>query len=381
MREFLLLAAVAAYGAAIADDGEGLVEQASYNAWHFRVGPVLSPRVRAKVSCPRRAMPAMPKMDLPTSGTAENVPADPSAGFVARQYADGYVRPDRGTEDPDSIIAGLTWDWGAKDVAAQYSGGRIEFRSAMASWSESTSASVFSSGSGSESDRDLLVGVEAIGGWTFFNDGAFDAAVDAGFRFYGSGCLDAASKYGMTVTTTRDEYRFVDSYDASGWKDVPQGPHAGTPGGPGRIIGALPTRQKELMDSSMTQETETYSEKTKLDYRIWELRLGPTLGWKATDWLAVRGGAYGLCGLVDASLHAHTRAPNGAHDASSSTCGAVFGMAFGISAQANITDNIFLMAGVEYDWWADSVELNAGGADAEIKLSDMTVSLGLGVEF
>ena len=56
-------------------------------------------------------------------------------------------------------------------------------------------------------------------------------------------------------------------------------------------------------------------------------------------------------------------------------------MAFGVSGQINLTDNLFVMGGVEYDWWTDSVDLNAGGANAEIKLSDMSISLGLGVEF
>ena len=43
--------------------------------------------------------------------------------------------------------------------------------------------------------------------------------------------------------------------------------------------------------------------------------------------------------------------------------------------------NLFIMGGVEYDWWTDSVDLNAGGANAEIKLSDMSISIGFGVEF
>ena len=129
--------------------------------------------------------------------------------------------------------------------------------------------------------------------------------------------------------------------------------------------------------SSTREEYYSYSGDTRLIYRIWDLRLGPTFGWHVTDWFALRGGVYGLLGLVDASL----KADSGLSGASSSTCGAVFGMAFGVSGQLNLTDNLFLMSGVEYDWWTDSVDLNAGGANAEIELSDLVISIGLGVEF
>lgn len=364
--------------AVAADSGEGLVDEKSFNPWHFRVGPVMSPRARVKVRGPRFAKPLMPRLDLSTKGTGEVPPEDSQKGLAKRDYIDGHVYPDEGSSD------GLTWNWGANDVRGQYSDGRMEFRTGMTRWTENVESSDYSIGSGSDSARDFLVGVEAMGGWTFINNRTFDVAVDAGFRFYGSGYLESESKYGTSVKTTHNEYRFVDSYDASGWTGVvPSGPHRGTPGGPGRIIGSLPERRDELIGESSYQRTDEFysSGNTKLIYRIWDLRLGPTVGWHVTDWFALRGGVYGLLGLVDATLSTDANAFSGPNGASASTCGAVFGMAFGLSGQVNLTDNLFLMGGVEYDWWTDSVDLNAGGANAEIKLSDMSISLGLGVEF
>ena len=133
-------------------------------------------------------------------------------------------------------------------------------------------------------------------------------------------------------------------------------------------------------ETSTSVDTRNYDYygKTKLNYRIWDLRLGPTLGWHVTDWFTLRGGVYGLLGLVDATLKTHD---NAAGRASTSKCGGVFGMALGLSGQLDITDNLFIVGGVEYDWWADSVDLNAGGAKAEVKLSDIAITLGLGVEF
>ena len=399
MSKFALVAVVVLAGAAgAAENDEGLTQEKSYNPWHFRIGPVMSPRVRVNVRGPRFALPAMPKAANPgpnsrTSGTVPDVP-----------YADGWVKQDSGTTDRESDVYGLTWNWGADNVPAQYSNGAIEFHTGMAEWEEivssssSSSFSSYSSGSSSESDRDFLIGVEAMGGWTFWDNRTFDAAIDAGFRFYGSGYINAESQNGYryetrtTTTTTRNEYRYVDSYNVyDNWTpgDILSGglsSYEGKPGGPGPLIYATPNGdpRRELMGSSSETRTSgearsySYSGDTRLNYRIWDLRLGPTFGWHVTDWFALRGGVYGLLGLVDASLKTDGGSAGGA---SASTCGAVFGMAFGISGQVNLTDNLFLMGGVEYDWWTDSVDLNAGGANAEIKLSDMSISLGLGVEF
>lgn len=205
--------------------------------------------------------------------------------------------------------------------------------------------------------------------------------MDAGFRFYGSGDLNAKSKYGTSVTMTRSEYRYVDSYDASGWTDVPSGSHTGSAGGPGRVLGATPTRREELMGTSSTSETYWRHVDTKLEYQIWDLRLGPTLGWKATDFLTIRGGVYGLLGLVDAKLNTSVNTDGGSYGAKKSRCEAVLGMAAGISAQVNFTENLFLLGGAEYDWWTDDISLRAGGSNARIELSDFTVSLALGMEF
>ena len=409
MRRLWLLMAVAVSGATLAEGGdEGLVEQDTHSAWHFRIGPVMAPRVRVRmrgayrVAPPQQRTPSSSSADSSTrsgTGGGASVP-DPSAGYVARQYVDGYVNPDEGTEDPSSFIYGLTWDWGADNVPAQYSGGRIEFHTDVTRWTETESTTISSSsfafgggGADAKGDLDILLGVEAMGGWTFFEDKMFDAAVDAGFRFYGSGDMQTGSSYGYdyrtstTITKTRSEYRFVDSYDASGWTDVPNGSHAGTPGGPGRIIGAAPTRREELVGTtarSEAQETHSYRylrSGSKLDYRIWDLRLGPTIDWKATDWLTVRGGAYGLLGLVDARLRTEAATVNGAGSSKKSGCDAIFGMAAGLSAQINLTKDLFLVGGVEYDWWTDDVALRSGGASAHIKLSDVTASLAIGVEF
>ena len=90
---------------------------------------------------------------------------------------------------------------------------------------------------------------------------------------------------------------------------------------------------------------------------------------------------YGLLGFVDAKLNTSVNTDGGSYGAKKSRCEAVFGMAAGISAQINFTENLFLLGGAEYDWWTDDVSLRAGGSSARIELSDFTVSLALGMEF
>jgi len=362
-------------------EGGGLVEEKGYDAWHLRIGPVMAPRVRTSIRGPRVVLPSVPRNGSTTGGSYGNAPASPSAGYVRRDYVDGRVYPDAGTEDPGTMIHGLTWDWGADNVPAQYSGGRMEFHTDATRWSESYSSSSFAEGGEGDDSSDILLGFEAMGGWTFWNNRLFDAAIDVGFRYYGSDDVSANSRYGTSVTTTRDEFRIVDSYDASGWTTVPGGAYEGTAGGPGRLLGALPDRREEQIGSAQSSRSSYASNRSKLDYTIWDLRLGPTLGWQATDWLAFRGGVYGLLGLVNGHLKSDTVTSGGSYHADTSKCTPLFGMAFGLSAQANLTDWLFLYGGIEYDWWTDKVAMDAGGAHATLEMSDFSVSAGIGFEF
>lgn len=381
MNKFLFLAVVSVASAAGAAGDEGLVEEKTRNPWHFRIGPVMAPRVRVKVSGPHFALPVMPRVGSQTGGNGAAAPAGGAAGY---EYADGYVRPDAGTQDPGAMTQGNTWDWGARDMSSQYNGESVEFHTGMTHWDETVTAVSTFGGASTESDRDVLLGVDAMGGWTFYDDGAFDIAIDAGFRFYGTGSHDAESRYGTSVTTRRDEYQVVDSYrPAHAWQPewVPPDAYNGQEGG--LLLHATPDSRDDnrLMSSASSTERRYYSGSAKFNYNIWDLRLGPTLGWKATDWFALRGGVYGLLGLVKSELKTTANADGGRRSSSESTCDAIFGMAFALSAQINLTENFFIYGGTEYDWWTNSVRVRNDGASAQIKLSDFTVSAGIGVEF
>ena len=380
---FLMMAAAVSFAAVAEVADEVLVKEAGSNPWRFTIGPVLSPRVRVKVSGPTPVLRAIQPNGSTAAGTYEdNVqPADSSAGYTDRHYADGDVGPDAGTAEGEEHV---TWRWNAKDVPSQHVGDRMEFHAEEPyRWTESYASSEYGHDSGGGTEHDLLVGVEAKAGWLYYEGEDFDAGIDAGFRFYGSGFQDANSRFGNTETTTRTDYRFIDSYDASGWEaPYETGAHTGTPVGPNSLIGADPTRRDDdgTVLPSTTEDSHYYSS-TRMNYRIWDLRMGPTLGWKPTDYLTIRGGVYGLLGLVDATLKTSVDSSQGAYSSKKTTCRGVFGLAFGLSAELNLTENLFFLSSVEYDWWADKVTLHTGGAEGELRLSDLSITLGLGYKF
>lgn len=385
MRKLWMLMVIASAGVSLAADNMGLErEDVRRNRWHLTIGPVMAPRVRTKINAPQRALPTPASLISSTSGTAP-VAAAPTAGFVPRTYVDGHVNPDAGTTAPASVTAGLTWDWSASNVGAQHNAtaGTIEFRTGMERWTQNVTAAAYGGGPSGERDRDVLLGVEAMGGFTFFEDDTFDVALDGGFRYYGSSGQKLGTMDGVTATTTRNEFRYVDSYDASGWTaPYPTGSYTGTPGGPGRIIGATPTRTgEELMSTTTTTADYFCGTHTKLNYRIWDLRMGPTVGWHVTDWFAIRGGMYGLLGLVDAKLRTEVATETGSYSAKKTKCAPVFGIASSLSAKIDLTDHIYFLAGVEYDWWTNAVRLRAADARAKLRLSDFTVTLAMGLEF
>ena len=358
------------------------------NNFRFHAGVLYSPRVRVKGHFNGGVSRAqfrslMPQRKLFPSGSGAKVPS--SSGYANRQYADGFVNLDEGTTDSGSMIEGLTWNWGADDVAGQYSNGKMSFHTDAAEPVYSSSVSEgFNGGGNSGSTREEELGFEIGGEWIYGRKNGFQFGLGGGFRWTGSDDWNLSDGGHVSVSESVSTYRYKDVYDASGWDEraLKHESYAGDMGGPGRLLGAVPeSREKELVDRRSSQSSYSYSNDMKLRYNIWDLRLGPTLGYEITDDLLIQGGVYGLLGLVDYSLRASTSAGGPSSTSSQSHCTALFGLGFGIAAEYLFTDNIFLRASAEYDWWSDEVHTRAGAGSAEIALSDFTVTAGIGIEF
>ena len=102
MRKFGFVVVAAFVGTAWAENGdEGLVREKDYNAWHFRIGPVMSPRVRVNVRGPRFALPAMPKRQRrptrPRDTKTGNTPMGTSILTVERRTRIRLSRESRGS--------------------------------------------------------------------------------------------------------------------------------------------------------------------------------------------------------------------------------------------------------------------------------------------
>jgi len=402
MRKLMFAVAIAACGAAVAGDGDNeLVEESSASAWHFRIGTVMSPRVRCKFRGTPIKYPKMPESGSWTYETDYAIPrhtidpTDDEAYLAGREYVNGKVTPDNGTDDPDSMIFNQTWLWWADDIGdgAQYSSanGMVSFNTEMTYWTKDTVSSTYRGGANDCHDRDIQQGVEFVAGYTFYRKDDFLIDFDLGGRFYGTGDELSVERYGARTSTTIHGYRFVDSYSASGWTSTPGGQHIGTD--PSRVIGDYfePTREEreipsdELRDRYGLESSSSYSyssyNRTELDYEIWDIRMGPTFGWQPWDFFTLRAGFYGLIGLVHYEFNSDVVTSEQEIHSSNSKCVPIFGIASGLSAQFNITKNLFIMGSIEYDWWTKDVNLWAGQASGKLELSDFSVALSVGVEF
>lgn len=360
-------------------------EEAESN-FRFHAGVLYSPRVRVKghfnggaIRDRIRGMAAQRTLFGPSGN---QTPA--ASGYADRTYADGYVNLDDGTTAQGSMIEDLTWNWGADDVAGQYSNGKMSFRTEPVESVYSSSVSEEFSGHNGGSTREEELGLEVGGEWIYGRKNGFQFGLGGGFRWAGSDDWGLSDRGRVSVTESLDVYRYKDTFDASGWDEgaLTHSSYAGDRGGPGRLLGAVPeSREREAVDHQSARNDYSYSNDMRLRYHIWDLRLGPTLGYEITDDLRIQGGVYGLLGLVNYSLRTSTSVGGSSGTSSQSRCTALFGLGFGIAAEYLFTDNIFIRASAEYDWWSDKVHARAGAGSAELALSDFTVTAGIGIEF
>ena len=200
------------------------------------------------------------------------IPSIGSASALAdRQYDDGYVRQDAGTS-----LDGLTWNWGYDD-ATQVQGGQLVF-SATGSRSarrDSLTASAFGPAR-SESLRGIAPHIQ-LDGVSPHEIGGFRIGMSAGFDFTQ---VDQSLVFSnFAALQTRDDYRvdYTDSYDLNG-VIAPIAPYAGAPGGPGPLIGNLPT-SRVVTETLVNTESAFVSNlvDTAIDIDVFSLTFGPSL--------------------------------------------------------------------------------------------------------
>lgn len=191
--------------------------------------------------------------------------------YADRFYNDGYVR-----QDPGTSIDGSTWFWGY-DNAAQIQGGQLVYSATGAQSIRRETTPTSSLGS---SYRNTLQGFAPhiqIDGRSRQEIAGFRIGISAAFDFTRMDQSYAFSNY--SVSQFRDDYRldYVDRYDLNG-VIPPLAPYSGSFGGPGPLIGNLPT-QRQVSSVLLGTDTAIISNhvRSTIDIDVSSLTLGPTL--------------------------------------------------------------------------------------------------------
>ncbi|MFC7338217.1 hypothetical protein ACFQY0_13565 [Haloferula chungangensis] len=262
---FLLLATPAFGG-----DAKSPVSSGGNWQWTVSAGPAIRNIGTLKINSGYRSGGVIPPSFVGSSSLTEpNVGAESSTDD--RFYNDGYVRQDAGTSTD-----GNTWYWGY-DNAAQVQDKQLAY---SATGYQSILRDSYSIPSFGASSRDSLRGfsphiqVDARGPQKLWG---FQLGFSGGFDFTHVDQSLAYSNY--SGNQFRDDYRldYVDSYDLNG-VIPPLAPYFGTLGGPGPVIGNVPT-SRSITPVLLFTDTASFSNQvwSSIDINVFSFTVGPTL--------------------------------------------------------------------------------------------------------
>ncbi|WP_193210709.1 hypothetical protein [Luteolibacter marinus] len=201
--------------------------------------------------------------DIPAIGTIGD--------YAEREYNDGYVRQDGGT-----AIDGSTWYWGY-DNGGQVQGDRLAF---SATGFRSVRSDMGSSRGLGAASRDHLQGIAPhiqLDGVSPHEVGGFQLGFSLGFDFTKVDQTLAFSS--LAQTQSRDDYRldYTDYFDLDG-VIPPLAPYGGTVGGPGPLIGNLPS-DRVVTETLIGSESAIVSNlaNASIDINVVTVTLAPSL--------------------------------------------------------------------------------------------------------
>ncbi len=238
--------------------------------WSVSVGPAVRNIGALKINAGSRSAGIL-LPSLVGSGSLVAPPIGETDAYAERMYEDGYVRQDAGTS-----ADGSTWYWGYES-AGQIQGDSLLF---SARGSESVvRGDVANPGRGAYS-RDSLAGFSphlqldvksphSIGGFRIGFSGGFDfTKVDQSLVFSD-----------FSASQFRDNFRldYTDIY-ALGGVVLPGAPYSGSLGGPGPLIGNLPT-DRIVTPVLLSTDSAFFANEVSasLDMDVSSLTLGPSL--------------------------------------------------------------------------------------------------------
>lgn len=340
--------------------------------WEWRVGPVFRVGNSIEVQWDGDAVAArMPDWVNGGTGGGGSPPVGATDRYADRSYADGYVRLDPGTTDPETDVYGMTWYWGYEN-ASQRQGDTVVFHSTPVE--EHSGGYLLEPWRGR--DESDAVGVGAELSRTLLHRGRTTMMLVAGCSWYDT----QHTRFEVRRRGSVSAWRYVDTYSAP-HTPFPSAPYSGTYEGPGYLISNQPDSRTVEQTGGRESDWEAVSS-LHTDTDMLDVHIG--LGMRA---------AFGRIGV---GLSPHIRAawvgmdahptttvaplPEGAVTFGSTTSEQAFILGAGMAAETDVRfwRNWRMHVAVSADWWADAVNVRAEPFDVELELGHWSATAGLG---
>lgn len=307
----------------------------------------------------------------------------PVSGYTDRNYVDGFVYRDLGTEDPETDEAGLTWYWG-HDSASQYDGSSLAFNTGGTRTEQTTFLVQAEDATGTD-DFDLP-GFDLSGSWRakrFGAHGDYVIGVSGGFSWF----ADQNSSFAVQRRVAREmeaTVRYTDHYSAP-YPQFPSAPHVGTLDGPGYLINNIPDARTADTISSRSVDWIAHSD-LELDVSVFDFRLGPSLWYECSERYFARVTSHLRLAYVELDATANTIVTAGNRQVAQFRAADrekdwVWGAGIELELGIRLSNTWLLGFSGAYDWWADDVAVSADPYRADFELGNWTVMATIGREF
>lgn len=311
-----------------------LMARGESNPWRFSVGPAWRSQVKTSLSG---------DVTVPLGNASHTVEYDKDIeGTSSWTVNDVVTKP-----DPDKSLPAGTMIYAVQSMRT-----------------ETTITPGVNSASMTSSEEDSPLGFKMGVGYDFYNDDNLTIGFDLKFAAFWDmeSAVSGFAGGGIVRVKTAYDYFLFES-----------GPY---PGDSDDFSYALPTTtphlpyREELSDVSAMLSPS--SVRAMLTSDLYQIGVGPRLGWSAFKWLDVYVGVSLLCNIAAVDFDVKS--------VGESVVECKFGVGVDMGFTAWVSENFGLYAEVGYEW-SDESSVRNGGLSAEVDYSSLIVSVGGVVRF
>lgn len=356
----------------------GMGDAGGDSKWQFNVGAAyrIDTNIDANWNKDFVASQLVPFYRHHSSG---NFSVPPLNGYANRQYEDGFVYIDPGTDDPETYRDGYTWYWGYEEPD-QYTGDSVFFHSLPVHEFDISPVPI---SSWSENQRINQTGIDISIDRRLFSSKNLLFALASGLSWYPE--RDARFEARRVVARqSRNKWRYADKYSAP-YDPFPDAPHSGTYEGPGYLLENIPDSRRMERLAASSCDWVAHS-RTDLSMSVLDLRMGPSVGWMIHDQLTLKFTPQLRIAYVDSEMKEATsvQSPNGEElffKNEFQDNNWIYGWGGELSADYYFSESWFAGVSVAADYWSEDVNIRGDAFDVDVELGEWSVTAGLGWEF